>query len=77
MADNTQANEWYLARDGQQHGPISETELKKIIELGYLRPTDLVWCQGWPEWKPATAVLPATPPEPEPAPPPTPVPPQA
>ncbi|MDX2154985.1 MAG: GYF domain-containing protein [Hyphomicrobiaceae bacterium] len=58
MSDSTQAIEWYLARDGQQHGPVSEPELRKIIELGYLRPTDLVWRQGWPDWQPATAVLP-------------------
>jgi hypothetical protein len=58
MSDNTQAIEWYLARDGQQHGPVSEAELKKIIELGYLKPTDLVWRQGWADWQPASIILP-------------------
>lgn len=57
MADNNQAIEWYLARDGQQHGPVTEAELGKIIELGYLRPTDLVWRQGMAEWAVAEAVL--------------------
>lgn len=58
MADNPQSIEWYLARDGQQHGPVSDAELHKIIELGYLKPTDLVWRQGWAEWAPASTVMP-------------------
>ncbi|MGD9925456.1 MAG: DUF4339 domain-containing protein [Hyphomicrobiaceae bacterium] len=57
MADNNQPTEWYLARDGQQHGPVTDAELKKIIELGYLRPTDLVWRQGMAEWAAAESVL--------------------
>jgi hypothetical protein len=67
MADNNQPIEWYLARDGQQHGPVTDAELKKIIELGYLRPTDLVWRQGMAEWAVAETVLdlkPAAPPAP-------------
>lgn len=57
MADNNQPIEWYLARDGQQHGPVTDVELKKIIELGYLKPTDLVWRQGMSEWAMAESVL--------------------
>jgi hypothetical protein len=71
MADNNQPIEWYLARDGQQHGPVTDVELKKIIELGYLRPTDLVWRQGMSDWAVAEAVLDLRPaaPAPRPAPP--------
>ena len=72
MADNNQPIEWYLARDGQQHGPVSDTELKKIIELGYLRPTDLVWREGMAEWATAETVLALTRPSPPPAPAPVP-----
>lgn len=57
MADSNQAIEWYLARDGRQHGPVTDVELHKIIELGYLRPTDLVWRQGMAEWALAETVL--------------------
>lgn len=70
MADNNQPIEWYLARDGQQHGPVTDAELRKIIELGYLRPTDLVWRQGMSDWATAESALdlrPA-PPAPRPAP---------
>jgi len=73
MADNNQPIEWYLAREGQQHGPVTDAELKKIIELGYLRPTDLVWRQGMAEWAVAESVLDlrptaAAPPPPSPSP---------
>ncbi len=60
MADDNQAIEWYLAREGQQHGPINDTELQKVIEFGYLKPTDLVWRQGMADWAPAATILPQT-----------------
>ncbi|HEU4380385.1 MAG TPA: DUF4339 domain-containing protein [Hyphomicrobiaceae bacterium] len=50
--------EWYLARDGQQHGPLSEAELAKFIELGHLRPDDLLWRDGFADWRPAGQVFP-------------------
>lgn len=50
--------QWYLARDGQQYGPLSEPELAKFIELGHLQPTDLLWREGFPDWRPAMVVFP-------------------
>jgi hypothetical protein len=50
--------QWYLARDGQQFGPISEAELAKFIELGHLQPNDLLWREGFPDWRPAMVVFP-------------------
>lgn len=58
MSQADQSSEWYLARDGQQHGPISAPEMEKIIELGYLLPTDLVWRQGFDDWKRASDAFP-------------------
>ena len=58
MSQADQSVEWYLARDGQQHGPISAAEMSKIIELGYLMPNDLVWRQGFAEWQPASVAFP-------------------
>jgi hypothetical protein len=71
MSQADQSAEWYLARDGQQHGPISAPEMNKIIELGYLLPTDLVWRQGLADWQPASVAFPtkAAEPSPPPAPP--------
>src|SRR5215510_8496589 len=51
-------NQWYLARDGQQYGPLTDPELAKFVELGHLQPTDLLWREGFPEWRPALAVFP-------------------
>ncbi len=58
MSENEQPIEWYLARDGNQHGPVTDLEMQKIVELGHLRPADLVWRQGMPEWVQASAAFP-------------------
>ena len=50
--------QWYLARDGQQFGPISDAELGKFIELGHMQPNDLLWREGFPDWRPAMVVFP-------------------
>jgi hypothetical protein len=50
--------EWYLAREGQQYGPLSDAELRKFVELGHMRPNDLLWRHGFPEWRPAANVFP-------------------
>jgi hypothetical protein len=57
--------QWYLARDGQQYGPLSELELAKFIELGHLQPTDLLWREGFPDWRPAMIVFPPHKPAPQ------------
>ena len=63
MSGSNAKIEWYLARDGQQHGPLSDPELRKFIELGHLNATDLVWRAGFPEWRTASEVFPETKPE--------------
>lgn len=63
-APGTQAPaEWYLARDGQQFGPLSDQELRKLVEGGHLRPTDLLWREGFPDWRQARILLPSAPPQ--------------
>ena len=64
--------QWYIARDGKQHGPISDVEMNTFVELGHLQPTDLLWRAGFPDWRPAPMVFPpkrAAPPAPPPPPP--------
>ncbi len=58
MADKTEDAEWYIARDGQQHGPLSGVEIQKFIELGHLRATDLVWRAGFADWQLGHEVFP-------------------
>lgn len=50
--------QWFIARDGKQHGPISDIEIRKLVELSHLKPTDLVWCQGFSDWRSAGSVFP-------------------
>src|SRR5262245_60346721 len=58
MSGSAAHSQWYLARDGQQFGPISEAEMAKVVELGHLQPTDLLWREGFPDWRPAMVVFP-------------------
>jgi len=50
--------EWHLVRDGKPFGPLSELEFLKFIELGHLEQNDLLWRDGFSEWRPATKVFP-------------------
>lgn len=44
------ATDWYFAKQGQQHGPISSQEVKANIQQGKIARGDLVWCEGMAEW---------------------------
>ena len=50
--------QWFVARDGKQHGPLSDAEMRKLMELGHLRQTDLIWRLGFPDWRPVATVFP-------------------
>lgn len=69
MSDNESEVTWYIARDGQQHGPLSDAEMRLFVAGGHLRPNDLVWKPGFTDWRPATTVFP---PQAAPVPPPPP-----
>jgi GYF domain 2 len=49
--------QWYIARDGKQHGPLTDVEMKTFVGHNYLRPTDLIWKAGMPDWQPAPQVF--------------------
>jgi len=49
---------WHLVRSGKPYGPLSDREMLKFIELGHLEPTDLLWREGFSEWRHATVVFP-------------------
>jgi hypothetical protein len=70
MSGSSAAVEWYIARDGQQFGPVSELEFGRLVESGHLKATDLVWREGFSEWRSASFLLSALAPTPPPAPPP-------
>ena len=56
-----QANDiqWYIARDGKQHGPLTDVEMRTFVAHDYLRQSDLIWRPGMAEWLAAPAVFPA------------------
>jgi uncharacterized membrane protein len=46
--------QWFYARDGQQAGPVSDSQLRELIRNGGLDPQkDLVWNSGMSDWQPA------------------------
>jgi uncharacterized RDD family membrane protein YckC len=47
---------WYYAKDGVQLGPVPIGQLRDMARMGTLQPNDLVWTEGMPEWRPASAV---------------------
>src|SRR5262245_10102828 len=42
--------DWYYARNNQQRGPVSGSELRHMAAAGELQPNDLVWTAGMPAW---------------------------
>lgn len=49
-------DEWHYAKDGQQCGPISAADLKRLASTGELAANDLVWREGMPDWKKAASI---------------------
>lgn len=48
--------EWFYSHDGNQVGPVSAGNLKRLASTGQLSPSDLIWKEGWEDWKPAGAI---------------------
>ena|SRR5258705_8265659 len=56
---NAQVNQWYLSRSGQQHGPFSDADVANFAKLGQLNTNDLIWRDGFENWRPALGIFPA------------------
>jgi hypothetical protein len=50
------ATEYYYTKNGEQIGPVSSTELKRLAGIGELQPSDQIWQEGMPDWVPASRV---------------------
>ena len=51
------ASEWFYTVNGQQAAtPISDAELKRLATTGQLKPEDLIWKEGMPNWSPASSI---------------------
>ena len=50
-------DDWYIARDEQQVGPLTGREMHEFVWRGHLRPDDLVWRSGFDDWQLAADLL--------------------
>jgi hypothetical protein len=48
---------FYYSLNGQQQGPVTETQLRQLVAAGTLREDALIWREGMPEWQPFSAIL--------------------
>lgn len=57
--DKTEASDpaWHISRAGKSYGPLSDKEVRLLIESGKLKPDDLVWRPGFEGWISATYAL--------------------
>ncbi len=53
--------EYWIARQGNKHGPFPEDQVRKNYAGGKVFPTDLVWTEGMADWKAASQVFGAVP----------------
>lgn len=49
---------WYYVENGQQAGPVEETEFPQLIRTGKLRADTLVWREGLANWEPFSQACP-------------------
>jgi uncharacterized RDD family membrane protein YckC/Tfp pilus assembly major pilin PilA len=59
-------SEYWIARQGNKHGPFPEDQVRRNYASGRVLPTDLVWTEGMADWKTASQVFGAAPPRPAP-----------
>ncbi len=43
---------WFYALNGQQAGPVDDAELDRLVEVGTIENTTLVWYSGMAQWLP-------------------------
>jgi hypothetical protein len=55
---------YHLAINRVQSGPFSENEVRQRAARGEFGPTDLCWCDGWPQWRRIAEVFPPAEPPP-------------
>lgn len=47
---------WYYSRGGQQSGPMSEDDLRRLVAKGEVGAEDLIWRDGMGNWLPVRNV---------------------
>jgi hypothetical protein len=46
------ASQWYYAKDGERHGPVTEAELQSAYISNLIDDSTKIWSQGYPAWIP-------------------------
>jgi uncharacterized RDD family membrane protein YckC len=49
---------WYYVENGNQAGPVEETDLAQLLQTGRLTGGTLVWHDGMANWQPFSAICP-------------------
>jgi len=49
-------SQWMYATGGEQQGPVTDAELRRLAADGSLKPADLIWREGLKDWVPAGRV---------------------
>jgi len=56
--DEPVTGEWYYHYQGNEQGPVSEDEIKRLIAEGMLSATDSGWKEGMSDWQPLGNLFP-------------------
>jgi hypothetical protein len=43
--------DWYIARNGEQGGPLTDREMQEFVRAGHLHSEDLIWRPGFDSWQ--------------------------
>lgn len=57
-------NDWFCTIDDERRGPFTAADMQRLADRDDLRPADLVWRSGWPQWRPAREFFQFPPPRP-------------
>jgi uncharacterized membrane protein YhaH (DUF805 family) len=49
-------DEWHVAIDGEQRGPLTAEQIRTLASRGQLKPSDRVWKEGMTAWIAASSV---------------------
>jgi len=49
---------WFYASNNTQQGPVSDSDLKALLQSGTINATTQIWKEGMPDWKPLSEVRP-------------------
>lgn len=49
-------SEWWFAENEKKTGPVSEAELRRLIQMGKIKLSTMVWQEGMDGWKPIEKV---------------------